>query len=255
MDNREVERLSERLERVERDNRRLRRVGAVVVIGFASALLMAQARPNPVVKTVQAEEFIVRDSEGKARIKLGMSDKDPRLTFLDSQGKEVTGLSEGFLSLPSMLMLSNEYGGSLWITGKEGNKINLDVGSNGSAEFTMAGKKLSGEITLTVMPNGKANLSLKDNIAPRASLKLDTDGSPTLVFSDKDLKRRAWLNVRSDGRPELVLADANGGPRAWLMLQPDGGPVVGVQDKQGNIQTMPGEPTEVSAGGGSCQQE
>lgn len=45
--------MTERLGRLERENRRLKRIGAVVLLGPATVLLLGQARPNR--RIVEAE--------------------------------------------------------------------------------------------------------------------------------------------------------------------------------------------------------
>jgi len=56
-----------RLERLEKQNRRFKQVGALAMIVAGSVLLMGQA---PASRTVEANEFILKDAEGRARAKL-----------------------------------------------------------------------------------------------------------------------------------------------------------------------------------------
>jgi hypothetical protein len=60
--------IRDRLEKLERDNRTLKWLGMAAALFAASAVLMAQVRPN---RTIQAERIIVRDSSGRARITIG----------------------------------------------------------------------------------------------------------------------------------------------------------------------------------------
>ena len=57
----------QRLDRLERENRRLKLLGSLVLIGIATLLLMGQAKPNRVAKVIEAEKFILRDSSGSER--------------------------------------------------------------------------------------------------------------------------------------------------------------------------------------------
>ena len=54
-----------RVEKVERENRRLKCAAALVVLIAAAGLLMGQAMPAS--KTVEAEAFVLRDASGTAR--------------------------------------------------------------------------------------------------------------------------------------------------------------------------------------------
>ena len=56
--------LMERLEKLEKQNRRLKQVGAVALVLAASILLMGQA---PARRTVEANEFILKDASGNVR--------------------------------------------------------------------------------------------------------------------------------------------------------------------------------------------
>ncbi len=77
-----------RLDRVEKENRRMKRaaVGATVLV--SSVLLMGQARPNT-SKTIEAENFVVKDASGKVRATCGMnySDRGGASLILGSDGK------------------------------------------------------------------------------------------------------------------------------------------------------------------------
>lgn len=76
--------LAQRLERVERENRSLRRVGVLMLVGVAALLIAAQATAN---RVVEAEKFVVRDASGKIRAELGTPpDGRVALTLFDRDG-------------------------------------------------------------------------------------------------------------------------------------------------------------------------
>jgi hypothetical protein len=84
--------INARLEKLERENRRMKKIGIVSIV-FASVLFISgQAKTN---KVVEANEFVLKDGNGKARARLAMvavSDttlmqKDiPNLSFYDTEG-------------------------------------------------------------------------------------------------------------------------------------------------------------------------
>src|SRR5215472_18592030 len=84
--------INARLERLERENRRMKKIGIVAVV-FASVLFISgQAKTN---KVVEANEFVLKDGNGKARARLSMftlsentlMQKDiPNLSFYDAEG-------------------------------------------------------------------------------------------------------------------------------------------------------------------------
>ena len=74
-----------RLEKVERQNRRLKRVGVVVLALAVAGMVMGQAMPR--ARIVEAEEFVLRDAAGNVRAELVAFKDGPALTLLDENGK------------------------------------------------------------------------------------------------------------------------------------------------------------------------
>ena len=66
-----METLARRLDRVERENRWLKRWGALALAVMAAVVLMGQATGSKVAKVVEAERFVVRDASGNTRAVLG----------------------------------------------------------------------------------------------------------------------------------------------------------------------------------------
>jgi len=100
-DRMEASNVNARLEKLERENRRMKKIGIVAVV-FASVLFISgQATTN---KVVEANEFVLKDGNGKARARLSMftlfqdpgpfagaenrlMPKDiPNLSFYDAEG-------------------------------------------------------------------------------------------------------------------------------------------------------------------------
>ncbi len=88
------EELERRLLSVEKQNRRLKQLGAALLVLVTSLIVMGQA---PSKKTVEANEFILRDSGGNVRAKLSMDvhvgsapgyPASPQLVFFDEKGKQ-----------------------------------------------------------------------------------------------------------------------------------------------------------------------
>jgi hypothetical protein len=67
-----LEEVRERLIKLERQNRRLKQTGAAALIVAASLFPMGQASRT---KTVEANEFVLRDSGGNVRARLSVDDK------------------------------------------------------------------------------------------------------------------------------------------------------------------------------------
>jgi len=80
----ELDLIKQRLEKLERENRRLKSAGWLALLVVAAALLMAQGKYN---RRIEAEEFILTDSHGSERAELAWKDASPRLVLLDTHGK------------------------------------------------------------------------------------------------------------------------------------------------------------------------
>lgn len=65
----DLQALAQRLERLEKQNPRLKRVGIIALLALASFVLMGQAATK---RRVEANEFILKDSDG--RVKAAASD-------------------------------------------------------------------------------------------------------------------------------------------------------------------------------------
>ena len=128
--------LMERLDRLERMSRRLTAITVVVLLGAAATLLMGQMPPHRIPRTLEAEEFVLRDSRGQVRATWGIT-QNPNATVLriDSEnGKPRTRLivsSDGTASLEVLdsgerirVLLGVRENGAprLWF-GNEGGKI------------------------------------------------------------------------------------------------------------------------------------
>ena len=77
--------IADRLERVEKENQRLKRIGLVLLLALSALVLMGQAGTG---RTMEAEKFILRDQAGKMRAELDMDQSGaPGLTFYDKTGE------------------------------------------------------------------------------------------------------------------------------------------------------------------------
>ena len=66
-----IDALTTRLERLERESRRSKRAILVALVGTLALALMGQAPPHRMPKSLEAEEFMLRDSRGQVRAVLG----------------------------------------------------------------------------------------------------------------------------------------------------------------------------------------
>ncbi len=87
MDQSTIETLARRLDRVERENRWLKRAGVVALAVIAAVVLMGQATESKVVKVIEAEKFVLRDGQGRQRAELFAHKDVSGLAFSDQKGR------------------------------------------------------------------------------------------------------------------------------------------------------------------------
>lgn len=91
---------TERLQKLERDNRRMKRGGGLVLLAIASLLFMGQTVKN---RSLDADSIVLRDASGRVRIELGTGDDNaPILRMFGSDNK------------PSIALSGDEKGSGLW---------------------------------------------------------------------------------------------------------------------------------------------
>ncbi|MCS6850170.1 MAG: hypothetical protein NZ700_03250 [Gemmataceae bacterium] len=89
----DLERLVERVARLERSNRWLQRAAAGLVGVVGLLLLLGADSERP--KTLEAQTFVLVDAEGRPRWRLEMSEYGPVMRFLDAQQAEVVRVATG----------------------------------------------------------------------------------------------------------------------------------------------------------------
>ena len=81
--------LVSRLDKLEQENRRMRRTGRIVLAVGAMGLAMSMAAPS-VCKTVWGERFVLKDGRMRERMVLdAYSTRTPTLTFKNTEGSKV----------------------------------------------------------------------------------------------------------------------------------------------------------------------
>jgi hypothetical protein len=123
-----------RLEKVERENRSLKIGGSIALLGVVGALFLGLSAPPS--KTLDAELFIVRDAQGKARMILAVGDEGPALTLLDKDGKlrvnlgvdkdgPALDLFDAAESPRAQLMITEDKGPRLNLYDNKGSQVSL----------------------------------------------------------------------------------------------------------------------------------
>jgi hypothetical protein len=128
-----LEALTQRLERLERQNLRIKQAGAVLFVALAALLVMGQASPGGQV--VEAQRFVVRDpSTGRGRAALSLlQDGSVGLSILALDGRS--------------LSLSADAGGNMGLTLYDRNrKLRAELFSGPDGSPALAVRDAGGKI-------------------------------------------------------------------------------------------------------------
>ena len=194
--------LEQRLARLERANRRMKRIGALVLV-VAGAVVLSGAAQGKDLPHLEVASLTVKDQDGDVRARLSPLETGASLNLYDKGGKT-----------QAEFRTVADVGSGLILAGKDGVQATLTVGAGSSAlRLRDKGGKLRAE--LAAAADGSPALALFDKAGGlRAVLDVDADGS--LFLYDKDGKVRAGLTVLGDGSPSLLLFDKEETPRAVL---------------------------------------
>lgn len=184
-----MESLARRLERVERENRRLRR-GAVAVVGvIVAAILMGQGGSKG--RIIEAEGFHLMDAAGARRGGLFTSpDGAVGLALYGKDGKAL-----------AMLAVEADTSPSLWFTDKDGNtRVRLGIGSKeNNAPFNLGAPGGKASVALFAKPDGTASLNL-----------FDKEGKERATLGHTALEMLRTGAVEQTAASSLVLFDKEG---------------------------------------------
>jgi hypothetical protein len=200
MDERRIDVLEGRLQRLERANlamgRECRRwrlgAGGLVLAGLVLGVAGADSNSDQVPRKLEAQNFVLRDATGRTRASLGFrADGTPGFALMDELSRV---------------------------------RLALDLCGNGAPAvnfYSAEGKLLT---ALAVRPDGSPALGMFDSQGQvRASLDLShEETAPGLSLYDREGTMRAAIAVRPDQTPGLGLFDPEG--EAFLSLDADSVP-------------------------------
>ncbi len=177
----ELRAIIERLEKVERQNRRLKRAAFTVLLLAGVVMVMGQAHLS---RTIVAQKFVLTDTRGETRAVLTAAGIDPSLLL--TPGEAMFALYD-----------TNGRVGAVLTAGPEGSHLQLaDANQRVSADL---GVHVYGPALSLYDANGKERLSL--------NVHRDLSGAPEVSLSDSD-RVRISLNLL-DG-PSVYLNDKQG---------------------------------------------
>ena len=191
--------LTRRLDRLERENRRLKRWGSLALIGLVSLIFMGQIASSA-PKVVEGKSFILRDTKGRLRAKLGMSrERLAGLVLLDEAGTPSASLStasDGKSTLElldkagherAMLFKDAEGTSGLSLRDETGNPRVMLAITLGMATFSLhAGSGNTARVHIAANSTAASFRLLDKSETTRATFGISDQGVVVLQAFDKD---------------------------------------------------------------------
>jgi hypothetical protein len=184
----------ERLEKLERQNRRFKLAGVVALIALGALVLMGQTQPEG--RTIRAGEFDLVDASGRVRAKLGLDDKgkSPALDLYDAHGFAVATLYASVGRTGGLLLGDADSGANISLITTALVGPELRFGDTGGVRVALSLSRKTGDVSLVFY--GKSGAEL---------VTLDTDH---MAFFDPD---------QPTGSPARILLQVlHGEPTLWL---------------------------------------
>lgn len=232
MDQPTIEMLARRVEHVERENRRLRRIMVAASAGAILALLgAARFREKP--RIIEAERFMLYDKDGRIRALLDMTPDDtPTLAFYDKQGSNrarFIQLQDGSMGLSifdkdevqQLGMGVTKEGQPALSMDKDGKRrLGIGINPDGSVVVGIQDEAQKPVVTLEQLPEGIAGLRVFVDGDHRIGLGVSPTEGAALGFERAGV-RHAGLGISPSGSGSLRLM--NRGDGAFIeLLDKDG---------------------------------
>jgi hypothetical protein len=154
-----------RIERLEEQNRRLKRGALACLVAIASFGLMGQVQRKParaptpapapaLPKNIEAESFVLKDSSGRVRAELSMGGSGPSLKLRDQSGTALVNLSlnDEAPAGPFLLLSDPQHHAGLSISILQG----------AGSQLTLTGERADIQAHIGVTPDG-TTLALSDH--------------------------------------------------------------------------------------------
>ncbi len=231
--------LSERVERLERQNHRLKQTGLLTLLAIASFFLMGQMKAT---KALEAGKFILKDGRGKMRAELGLLRDRPMLVFYDeaetvmlSMGAQAEGSGLTIFDADSRqsAVLDCTANGPVLSFFSEGQKrLNLSLTTQGPA-IGLQGRTGEARGAIGLTSDDIPFIHLFGSGERGGAQLLVAPDRTALRFFDASDQARAVLGIADkNSDPGLVLNDSNGKARTILMLTSQG-PSLDFYDRDG----------------------
>lgn len=232
--------VAERIERLERQNRRLTwllvglfpLMALLGVMGFTSAEEQLQGMKNLQVRQLETERLVIRDANGFLRGWLGIAEDGTRLVFYDTNGRQRAGFGMTQRNEPAMAIFDMNQQPRIVMGIADGwpglvirddsglKRIALQTQSDWATLFFFD-KREHKRAGIGLAKEAAAVNLLDEYSVDRAGLTVDENGS-SLVFFDRMGVKRAGLGLMKEDSPALGFFEKSGELRLGMSVLPGG---------------------------------
>jgi hypothetical protein len=175
-----------RLNRLEKQNRRLQRAGVLGLLGAGIVLLSGQVAPSN--RIIEAQKFVLTDAEGKSRGEWSANAAITQIALFDQEGTRSVSLMADARGNESTLSLTNRHGKRLLVSAfLDSGVVSLSQKADSADwqyHFELADRGGPDYVTALRLWNakGSAHAALEASSAG-ASLQVDSEASKTVMGS------------------------------------------------------------------------
>jgi len=240
----EIEKMQGRLTRLEGDNRRLKQLGATAIVIVTSVLFMAQA---PRKRTIEADEFVLKDSGGNVRARLSMNSElgSPEMLLLDESGKTRLKLAAGLKGFigggisvfdgqgreRGMFSADNDRASLALLDGKGLPIAMLNSDGITGTEFTL--KDVGGSIRARLFMTAKNTANIT-NPGTTNSIPMTFGPTPTLALYDNKGSARSFVDGEGTVHAQAVaVSDPQGHTLGSFLAVADYGAMLALDNGRG----------------------
>ncbi len=215
--------IHERLDSLERENRRWRRAGTLAALGCAAFFAMSIARPAPQDAAssngvLRGEKLELTDANGEVYASIAIDGAGFPLFLMHKDAGHVAMT----LNKPALHIRGGKGLGSAF--------VGFDTRDFAKMELTSG--ETSGGVRMAIRPNGDSGLYvLGEEGFDRAALEYLVGGHSTLTLRETHNRVRSALTVDPEGNSSAILLDSSGRRRVGMLVKPDGAPVISMEDE------------------------
>jgi hypothetical protein len=187
--------LIDRIERLEKQNRWLKRGMVALVATVGACVVMAADAPK--AKIVDAEKFVLRDNDGRTRAVLEIGTHGPRLALLSKDGND-----------QAVLYVNKDESPGLVLVGPKRDKM-IALAETEEEQALLFQQRGAKRLVLATDKAGEALLTFRDGRDKVRTILSGYPADPGLIVNDRGGQNRVRL-ILEKGEARLELRDEKG---------------------------------------------